>query len=186
MIVALLPYITAVLSAAPTTASPTALPCATWCAGNPQPWATKCTWGGSCAGCEVCSIPPPSPPAAPPLPPHAPLGEYARALYVDPYGSDGADGASLATPLATLRRAAELATPSTAIFVASGTYRNAGYGSGNLGNGAALSLADLDHVLVASLPGHAPRIQFDGSGGISVRNVSRLEARHVIRTRALP
>ena len=49
------------------------------------------------------------------------------------------------------------------------------YHSGSTGNGAVLSLIDLTDIVVRPAPGHKPKIAFDGSGGISIKNVTRIE-----------
>jgi len=51
----------------PPSPSPTPLPCEAWCASNTNSWTTKCTYSGTCAGCDACSVspPPPSPPPSP-------------------------------------------------------------------------------------------------------------------------
>ena len=102
---------------------------------------------------------------------------YSR-LYVDEVaGSDTNSGLEQATAFATLTAAAAVASSRTAIYAASGTYRNPGFGQGGGGNNAAMALQDVNHILLANLPGHYPRIEFDGSSGISARNVSQFEIR---------
>ena len=104
--------------------------------------------------------------------------EVIRALFVDARsGSDAFDGTTPESALKSIRNAAALATHHTAIYVANGTYTNVGFGSGSTGNYAAVAFADLTDILVSNLPGHAPRIEFDGSAGISARNMTRFEVR---------
>ena len=96
-------------------------------------------------------------------------------MYVDAAtGSDANDGTTLAAPFASIRQAVSLATSSTAIYVANGTYTNNNYGLGRLNNGAALTISHVDNILLSALPGHAPKIAFDGSGGIVVETVRHL------------
>ena len=54
----------------PPTAAPSPPPCNAWCATHTEPWDEKCTWTGSCAGCDECvsPSPPPSPPPPSPQP----------------------------------------------------------------------------------------------------------------------
>ena len=134
--------------------------------------------------CHLESTPPlpPVPPLSPPAPPSSPPGPisaphaHSTTLYVDAaIGSDTNDGTSPQTALKTMRRAAALATSSTAIYVANGVYRNWGFGGG--GVGAVARFADVDHILLSNLPGHSPQIEFDGAAGISCSTVSHFSIR---------
>ena len=156
-------------------------PCMTWCASNANSWSVKCGYATSCAGCAECYVPSPPPPPAPPTPPPAPWSGYANLLHVDAIGgSDSNAGSSPSDALATIREAVARVTPNTAILVASGTYTNHNYGNGGNSNPAAVSLENINDVLLRSLPGHTVRINFDGSGGIICRNVTRVEVRGFI------
>jgi len=55
-------------SPTPTPPMPSPPPCNTWCAGHAETWGVKCTWTGSCAGCDECVSPPPPPSPPPPSP----------------------------------------------------------------------------------------------------------------------
>ena len=124
--------------------------------------------------------PPPSPSPAPSPPPAYPVLEpnYASQLFVDAdAGSDSNSGDSPTTALATIAHAISVATDSTAIFVADGTYFNEGYGNGAISNGPAVTIKKLDDLLVSNLPGHRPLLKFDGYGGFSISGVHGLEIR---------
>ena len=93
-------------------------------------------------------------------------------------GSDtGNTGLGPSDAFATLQKAAELVTHNTTIFVANGTYHNTHFGTGSKSNAPAVHLQDLEFVTLASLPGHRPRIEFDGVGGISGQNMRWFEVR---------
>ena len=81
-------------------------------------------------------------------------------------GSDSNDGLSLPSAFASISHAVSVATSSTAIFVASGVYRNNNYGLGRLNNGPYVNIKELSDILLTNLPGHSPKIEFDGSGAI--------------------
>ena len=132
--------------------------------------------GNGYAGDNCCTSPPP-----PPLPPTAqppPLlpGTYANTLYVDAEaGSDTNDGLTVSSAFASIRQAVSVAGSSTAIYVANGTYTNNNYGLGRLGNGAAVTISNVNNILLTNLPGHRPKVAFDGSGGIVADGVDTLE-----------
>ena len=173
--------------------------CATWSFAHTDKCASDATWvtnrycaqscfdngnGYDAGGCCPQPSPPPSPlvpptpPVAPPMPPASPaLGDgYATVLFVDAVGgSDANDGQSLAKAFASISHAASVATSSTAIFVASGVYRNNNFGLGRLNNGPYVTLKEVDDILLTNLPGHSPKIEFDGSGAIRGQDVRRLE-----------
>ena len=97
------------------------------------------------------------------------LGAYQTTLYVDAAaGSDANDGSSLASAFASIRQAASVARSSTLIYVANGTYSN-------LDNGAAVAILNVSNILLRNLPGHFPKVVFNGSEGIIVDNVDHLE-----------
>ena len=64
----------------------------------------------------------PPPQVRPPLTPETISFDPALARYVDPNGSDAANGQSVSNPWRTLAYAAQQAVPGTTIFVKSGTY----------------------------------------------------------------
>ena len=89
-------------------------------------------------------------------------------LYVDiATGSDynGNDGTTEETAVKTIRKAATLATDSTAIYVKNGSYPNWNYGEGAIDNPGALTFTGLNDTLLSAYPGHFPKIPFDGSSG---------------------
>ena len=55
------------------------------------------------------------------------------------------------------------------------TCTNWNYGTGSTGNGATLSISHKTDIVVRPHPGHKPKIVFDGSGGISLKNITRVE-----------
>ena len=63
----------------------------------------------------------------------------------------------------------------TEIIVKNGTYTNYNFGNGNKNNPAVFSINNLNDILITNYPGHNPVIQFDGSGGIIMNKVSRVE-----------
>ena len=100
---------------------------------------------------------------------------FQQTFYVDAAtGSDSASGTTLETAFATIRQAVSVITSGTAIYVANGTYTNNNYGLGRLNNGAAVTISYVNNILLAALPGHTPKIAFDGSGGIIVETVQHL------------
>ena len=56
-----------------------------------------------------------------------------------------------------------------------GTYTNWRYGEGNLNNPAALAIQHTSDILISAYQDHVPRIEFDGSAGIQISNVTRIE-----------
>jgi len=96
-------------------------------------------------------------------------------VYVDgPNGSDNNDGASEQTPFKSLRKAIQSSGNKTRIYVMNGEYNNNNYGGGP-NNGAVMTIKDKTDILVSNFPGHSPIIRFDGSGGIVMLNVQRVE-----------
>jgi len=99
-------------------------------------------------------------------------------LYVDAEGgSDANDGLSLTGAFATLQKASDAATSYTTIYVCNGTYRNADFRSGSTANGAVVAFRNLREIVLSNLPGHVPRIEFDGLAGVSGYNVRGFEVR---------
>ncbi len=102
----------------------------------------------------------------------------------------GTNGRSPLEPLNTLEYAVKTAwQPGDTIYVMDGIYQNAGYGdyvnSGGASgenNGAFLTVYDTDintsanaWLVITNYPGHSPKIQFDGSGGIIMHRVSYVD-----------
>ena len=119
----------------------------------------------------------------------APVTE--NTIYVDGVnGSDSNDGLSLTTGLKTLRKAINVASSKTKIFVMEGEYNNNNYGGG-VNNGAimtikatiGINLSKIDYspvqdktdILLTNYPGHSPVLRFDGSGGVVMLGVERIE-----------
>ncbi|MEC7000931.1 MAG: right-handed parallel beta-helix repeat-containing protein, partial [Actinomycetota bacterium] len=151
-----------------------------WCARSCFENGNGYDAGGCCPHPSPPPLPPtpPAPPATPPSPPALPpLGVgYATVLFVDASGgSDSNDGLSLPSAFASISHAVSVATSSTAIFVASGVYRNNNYGLGRLNNGPYVNIKELSDILLTNLPGHSPKIEFDGSGAIRGQDVVGLE-----------
>ena len=151
-----------------------------WCARSCFENGNGYDAGGCCPHPSPPPLPPtpPAPPATPPSPPALPpLGVgYATVLFVDASGgSDSNDGLSLPNAFASISHAVSVATSSTAIFVASGVYRNNNYGLGRLNNGPYVNIKELSDILLTNLPGHSPKIEFDGSGAIRGQDVVGLE-----------
>lgn len=62
------------------------------------------------------------------------------------------------------------------VLVKNGTYRNWKWGqAGELSNPAVCSITSKSDVKITNFPGHSPRIEFDGSGGITLNGVTRVE-----------
>ena len=120
----------------------------------------------------------PRPPPSPPLPPLLP-GEYLYSLYVDvATGSDANDGTSEAAAFASIAAAIAAAGSNTAVYVANGTYSNNNYSPSTRAyknNGAAVTISGKSHLKLTNLPGHAPKIAFDGSAGIVIVNCHDLQ-----------
>merc|ERR1719322_2232637 len=97
-------------------------------------------------------------------------------LYVDDInGSDSNDGLSEDMALKTLQEAKKHLLSGTQVLVKDGTYRNEGFGSGSNDNKAVLNVREMSDLLLTNFPGHSPVIEFDGAGGISMGDVSRVE-----------
>lgn len=56
-----------------------------------------------------------------------------------------------------------------------GIYQNLNYGDGTIDNYDVFSIQDVDDIMLRAYHGHTPKVQFDGSGGISLKNVNRAE-----------
>ena len=53
--------------------------------------------------------------------------------------------------------------------------RNEGYGSGAKDNPIVFHTQNYTDILLTNFPGHSPVIEFDGAGGISMTEMSRVE-----------
>lgn len=106
------------------------------------------------------------------------VNAYAADWYVSAAGSNGNSGTSQGSPFLTIAAGISAASAGDTIYVMDGVYRNANYGSGADDNGAVVTInksgnAVNGHITLRNLPGHAPKIQFDGAGGIKFNgNVS--------------
>ena len=54
-------------------------------------------------------------------------------------------------------------------------YRNEDYGSGGIDNPIVFHIQNYTDILLTNFPGHSPVIEFDGAGGISMTEMSRVE-----------
>ena len=92
--------------------------------------------------------------------------------YVSPSGLNTNPGTD-ALPFQTLGKAEALAVAGDTVFIKNGTYQNANYGNGKtVNNGVVLRLTEsgnttAGHITFKNYPGHSPKIQFDGAGGIT-------------------
>jgi len=101
-----------------------------------------------------------------------------KTFYVDAAsGRDSNDGLTEATAFKSIRNAfkSEHKSDGMEILVKDGSYPNYKYGTGEINNPAAVTITDLNDIRLAAYPGHKPSIPFDGSGGISLNRVSRVE-----------
>ncbi len=100
---------------------------------------------------------------------------HAADYYVSPDGLDTNPGTD-AQPFKTLNKAKNTAVAGDTVFIKDGTYQNSNYGNGKTtANAAALRLtvsgdSTSGHITFKNYPGHNPKIQFDGSAGISFAN----------------
>ena len=97
-------------------------------------------------------------------------------LYVDAEnGDDLNDGSTEGKALKTLKKASKLVNSKSEIIVKNGEYTNSNYGTGKKDNGIVLNIMDKSDILITNYPGHTPIIRFDGTGGISMSEVCKLE-----------
>lgn len=122
------------------------------------------------------------------------LPASSTAWYVS--GGSGADnmtgnnGRTPSAPLNSLNYAVKTAwQPGDTIYVMDGVYRNSGYGdyassggSSGLNNNSIISVYDTDistnenqWLVITNYPGHSPKLEFDGSGGIIMHRVSYVD-----------
>ena len=89
--------------------------------------------------------------------------------YVDDNGSDTNAGNDMTTPYKSISKAVSSWTTGDIIYVMDGTYRNSGYGNGEIDNGALVNINKAGTLngplVIRNYPGHTPKIEFDGSGG---------------------
>ena len=57
--------------------------------------------------------------------------------------------------------------------MADGTYRNYNYNTDKVDNSAVAAIRNVDDIIIRAMPGHSPKIEFDGAGGITLTNVNR-------------
>ena len=96
-----------------------------------------------------------------------------HSIYVDAInGNDENDGNSEDTALKTLKAAGKMAVSQTEILVKNGEYTNSDFGNGKKDNGLVMHMSDITDIRIANFPGHSPILRFDGSGGISMNNVT--------------
>ena len=98
-------------------------------------------------------------------------------LYVNPTSGKNWNPGTASLPFQTLGKACQTATSHTAILLQSGTYNNHLFGTGAKDNPAVGQLRDLSDIVIAPDEGAEVEIKFDGSGGISMRNITRAEVR---------
>ena len=102
-------------------------------------------------------------------------------IYVsDTNGSDSYTGLSESDPLKSINKAIEKVTPGDTILVMNGIYKNSGYGTvdvttnSNMNNPHVVTINKSGtqgaYITLKNYPGHHPKIQFDGKGGIVISN----------------
>lgn len=90
------------------------------------------------------------------------------------------NGQSPENPLKTISFAFnQAAEPGDTVFVMNGTYRNAGYGSGNHQNNPVVYLNNSGTegfpIVLTNMPGHEPLVEFDGAGGFVANQIKHIE-----------
>ena len=93
-------------------------------------------------------------------------------------GSDSNDGLSETTPFKTINQGILMVNPGGTVFVMNGTYQNDGYGTVDVSTNTNMSnphVVTIDksgsegaYITLKNYPGHSPKIQFDGKGGIII------------------
>jgi len=113
---------------------------------------------------------------------------FAADWYVQATGSNANAGDSSSAPFQTIAKGISQASAGDTIYVMDGTYRNGNFNTNkqlgvnptNLNNGAAANINKSgtagNPITLRNLPGHSPKIEFDGSGGITLSN----NASHII------
>ena len=112
------------------------------------------------------------------------IGLQAHAInyYVGPDGSDNivqGTGLSEVKPFRTIWFAFQQVLPGDTVFLMNGTYRNPGYGTGNLNNPPILDISKSGEegapIILCNLPGHKPILEYDGRAAISGSYISHIE-----------
>ena len=95
-------------------------------------------------------------------------------------GSDTNNGLSESSPFATINKGVSMVNAGGTIFVMNGTYQNNGYGTVDVSTNTNMSnphVVTIDksgsegaYITLRNYPGHTPKIQFDGKGGIQISN----------------
>tara|TARA_E500000178_G_C17033327_1_gene761872 strand:+ start:839 stop:4972 length:4134 start_codon:yes stop_codon:yes gene_type:complete len=96
---------------------------------------------------------------------------HAADWYVSAMGSDSNSGKSIESPFLTIAQGIASAEAGDTVYVMDGIYRNSNYGNGQT-NGPVVRINKsgdpvLGPITLRNLPGHKPKIQFDGSFGIN-------------------
>ena len=73
-----------------------------------------------------------------------------------------------------------MAISQTEILVKNGEYTNSNFGNGKKDNGLVMHISDITDIRIANFPGHSPILRFDGSGGISMNNVTWKKPRTIL------
>jgi parallel beta-helix repeat protein len=102
--------------------------------------------------------------------------------YVGPEGSNNNDhgtGLSQDKPFLTIQYAFLKVMPGDTVFLMNGTYRNQGFGTGNLNNPTLLEInrsgTEGAPITLCNLPGHKPILEYDGRSAIRGNNLSHIE-----------
>ncbi len=96
---------------------------------------------------------------------------HAEDWYVSAMGSNSNSGKSIESPFLTIAQGIASAEAGDTVYVMDGIYRNSNYGNGQT-NGPVVRINKsgnpvLGPITLRNLPGHKPKIQFDGSFGIN-------------------
>jgi parallel beta-helix repeat protein len=93
----------------------------------------------------------------------------AESYYVAHDGSDAHAGTSQSAPLKTLQRAIDRVAPGDTVFLMNGIHRNTGEGSMAW---VTKSGTPDRWITITALPGHKPKLRFDGWGALSFQSGS--------------
>ena len=104
----------------------------------------------------------------------------AQNYYVsDSNGSDNNSG-TIELPFKTINKGISMVNPGGTVYVMDGIYQNANYGSAdpstntNMNNQHVVTInksgTEGAYITIRNYPGHLPKIQFDGRGGIVISN----------------
>lgn len=106
---------------------------------------------------------------------------FAQDYYVapPPFGSDSNLGTET-DPFATINKGVQVVEPGGTVYVMNGTYQNNGYNTvslnpyTNTNNPAVVTINKSgepgNYITLKNYDGHAPKIEFDGGGGIKIAN----------------